>query len=364
MLSGLDLKTANTSPKGVFSKIMSHLPNFFRWKSAEVKFGLSEDGLPEITPKVEFSGEELERLQHTRIAVEDAFSVLNDTLEGFGARVWITFDRLDEAFQGRPNVEIPALRALLRTYLDLLEFPNVKLKLFLRKDLFRRITSSGFVNLTHVNSRKLEIKWDEEDLLNLLCRRIRQNENFTKFLNANDMTNEELFARVFPDQVDFGLRKPKTWVWIIRRIRDGNDIKPPRNLIDLIRFTQQAQLRREDREARQLSSAPIFESDSLRKGLSQLSDDRVNDTLLAEAGVFSPLIEKFRGGKAEHNQQTLAQTLDVSAQEALRTVKPLVELGFLEETSGTFKIPTLYREGLSITQGKAFSPMQDTEEED
>lgn len=297
MLTGLDLKTANVTPKSVFAKIMSHLPDFFHWKSAELKFGLSETGSPEITPKVEFGEEVAENLSQSRIPVEDAFAVLNQELDRVGARVWVTFDRLDEAFQGRPGVEIPALRALLRTYLDLLEFENVKLKLFLRKDLFRRITSSGFVNLTHINSRKLEIKWDEEDLLNLLCRRIRQNAEFLSALNADSLSNQELFARIFPDQVDFGLRKPKTWVWIMRRIRDGNDIKPPRNLIDLVRFTQQAQLRREDRESRELSMAPIIESDSLRRGLSQLSEDRVNDTLLAEAGVFSPMIEKFRGGK-------------------------------------------------------------------
>jgi hypothetical protein len=34
--------------------------------------------------------------------------------------------------------------------------------------------------------------------------------------------------------------------------------------------------------------------------------------------------------------------------------KPLIELGFLEEVAGNFKIPMLYRGGLEITQGKAF----------
>jgi hypothetical protein len=36
-------------------------------------------------------------------------------------------------------------------------------------------------------------------------------------------------------------------------------------------------------------------------------------------------------------------------------VKPLIELGFLEEVKGTFKVPAIYREGLEITQGKAFA---------
>jgi len=212
MLVGLDLKSADLSPRGVFSKILSHLPNFLRWKSAEVEFSLTPEGAPTITPKVEFSSEAVEKVIHAKVAVEDAFTVLNDALGKLGARVWITFDRLDEAFQGKPGVELLALRALLKTYLDLQEFSKVKLKLFLRKDLFRRITSSGFVNLTHINSRKLEIKWDEEDLLNLLCRRIRQNKVFVEGLGIADASNKEIFDRIFPDQVDFGLRKPKNLV--------------------------------------------------------------------------------------------------------------------------------------------------------
>ena len=52
------------------------------------------------------------------------------------------------AFQGKPAVERPALRALLRTYLDTLGFPNMRLKLFIRCYLSARIVVGGFVNLT------------------------------------------------------------------------------------------------------------------------------------------------------------------------------------------------------------------------
>lgn len=354
MLVGLGLRTASYEPRPVFERILSKLPNFFQWKSAEVKFTASETGVPVVVPRVEFGKAEPEP-KDERISVEDAFKVLNSTLAEVRAVVWVNFDRLDEAFQGRPEIEVPALRGLLRTYLDLIEFERLRLKLFLRKDLFRRITSGGFVNLTHINAKKLEIVWDEEDLLNLFSRRVRKNEKFIRELGLGDASDTEIFDRIFPDQVDFGLRKPKTWVWMMRRIRDGNDIKPPRNLIDLIKFSQQAQLRKEDRETRELSDDPLVEPDALRRGLSQLSHDRVNDTLLAEAGVYAPQIERFRDGKAEHNADSIASTLRVPPGEAKAAAKPLVELGFLEEVKGTYKIPALYREGLAVTQGKAFS---------
>lgn len=36
-------------------------------------------------------------------------------------------------------------------------------------------------------------------------------------------------------------------------------------------------------------------------------------------------------------------------------IRPLVDIGFLEEFMDSYKIPSLYREGLQITQGKAFT---------
>lgn len=357
MLKGLGLRTPNLTPQGMFRKIISKIPNFFSWDSAQAEFTINDSGLPVITPKVNFTKQEdVTNKKYPGISAEDAFVVLNDALQDLGSRVWVAFDRLDEAFSGFPEMEVSALRALLRTYLDLAEFDNIKLKLFLRRDLFRRVTAGGFVNLTHINAKKLEIVWDEEDLLNLLCRRIRQNDTFTKELKLTGKSDLEVFDRLFPDQVDFGSRRPKTWVWIMRRIRDGNDVKPPRNLIDLIKLSQQAQSRKEDRISREVHDGePIFESESLQRGLSKLSDSRVNDTLMAEAGIYANDIALFRDGKAEHNLISLLEVFNVSINDVKSRAKPLLDLGFLEEIKGAYKIPALYREGMSITQGKAFS---------
>jgi hypothetical protein len=86
--------------------------------------------------------------------------------------------------------------------------------------------------------------------------------------------------------------------------------------------------------------------------------------LLAEAGAYSPQIDKFRDGKAEHNLDSISYTLGIPMSEAKGSVKPLVDLGFLEDIKGTYKIPALYREGLSVTQGKAFSDDANGEDDD
>ena len=105
---------------------------------------------------------------------EVAFDLLNRCLSEVDLQLWLVMDRLDEAFAGLPDAEVPALRALLRTFLDLQAWEVIRLKLFLRNDLFRRIIEGGFVNLTHINARKVEIRWDEESLQDLLERRLRE----------------------------------------------------------------------------------------------------------------------------------------------------------------------------------------------
>jgi len=148
------------------------------------------------------------------------------------------------------------------------------------------------------------------------------------------------------------------------RIRDGNGIRPPRNLIDLIVEARQAQLRSEDRNPREyLQGIPVIDADSIRRAQRALSERRVQDTLFAEAADLVPMIEKFRDGKAEHSVNSLSGLLGFPEQAVRTAIKPLLEIGFLEEVGSSFKVPMLYRDGLRITQGKAFEAGEAAEEE-
>lgn len=365
LLRKTGLRSADDSASTIFSQIVNLFRRITNPKSAEVTATITPEGLPIIAPRVEFGDA---RETQDLVRHDEALRLLNDVLDEVGFSAWVVLDRLDEAFQGFPDAEVPALRALLRTYLDLSEYDRVTLKLFVRKDLFRRIIEGGFVNLTHVNARKVEIVWDEEDLLDLLCRRIRENPRFLDSLGVDpEVSNDVLFNAVFPIQVDQGSRRPTTWNWMLARIRDGNGIAPPRNLIDLVTQAQEAQLRKEQRTATEYDptrGGGVIESDAIKRGLAALSAERVEDTLLAEAGEHAHLIERFRDGRAEHNDTSLAETLGVSNDTVRAEVKPLIEIGFLEQTGETFKIPMLYRGGLDITQGKAFAPDEAVTDED
>jgi hypothetical protein len=356
LLRRVGLRSDDDSPETIFSKLLNTIRHWLNPKSAQIDFSWSESGTPVVSPKLEFQPtEHIEMPTEVIPNGENALKLLSDTLQEVDLTIWVVLDRLDEAFPGSPASEIPILRALLRTYLDLLAYPKVKLKLFVRNDLFRKIIQGGFVNLTHVNARKIEIIWDEEDLLNLFCRRVRESSNFSSALQIRDLSDREIFDRIFPDQVIQGSRRPSTWTWMMSRIRDGNNIKPPRNLIDLIAKAKEAQIRSEERTPRTLGeNVKIIEADAIRRAQRALSEQRVQDTLLAEVAELVPLIEKFRDGKAEHNEASLSAILGIPEGQVRTAVKPLIDIGFLEEIGVSFKIPMLFRDGLNITQGKAF----------
>lgn len=358
LLTKLNLRVSDDKPDTIFSRLVTMFQRITNPKSAGVEFSFDEAGMPVIAPQVEFADNKIvEDEGQTLIRHAESLGLLNSALGEADRSAWVVLDRLDEAFTGYPKTEIPALRALFRTYLDLLQFDRIKLKMFVRRDLFRRITQApgGFVNLTHINARKIEIVWDSDDLLSLLIRRIKTNIGFVKTAGLEGKSPNEVFYALFPERVDSGTQRAKTLSWMLSRIRDGNSVSPPRNLIDLVKKAQEEQLRREVRNHREFSADEVLITPEAIKGaLKLLSKQRVEDTLLAESGFYKQYIERFRNGKAEHNDESLMKTLNISAFELQDVTRVLTDLGFLEKIGVTYKVPILYRDGLNITQGKAF----------
>lgn len=352
MLQSSGLRVNDVTPKHAFNKVLA----FLRGPSTiETTAAFTPDGIPLFANKLVW--EKAEPPVDTPVSIlrhDEALELLEHCLADAKAILWMAFDRLDEAFQAHPAIEKPALRALLRAYLDLAALQRVRLKLFVRRDLFSRIVDGGFVNLTHINARRITITWEDKDLYALLFRRLIESEEFQRLTGFSKATPpDEVFAFVFPEKVDPGEKKPLTWKWILTRIRDGNDVKSPRNLVDLIARAVAAQKRREAQSPRIVSaSGPLITADALKQAQAELSKDRVEDTLLAEAGDSAAAVRAFTNGKAEHNRDSLA---NLFGDQASSTLDRLTTLGFFEPSGRTWKVPPLYRPGLSISQGKAFT---------
>ena len=149
---------------------------------------------------------------------------------------------------------------------------------------------------------------------------------------------------------------------MITRIGDGNSIRPPRNLVDLVLKAREAQLRQEDRGARTYAiGEPLISSEAIKSGQEALSQERVEDTLLAESGEYATLIDNFRNGKAGHDIDTLGEILGTNVKTKIDFLR---SIGFLGPPSVNYKIPMLYRRGLGITQGKAFPSATDVADDD
>ena len=139
ILSSADLRTKDDTPRGVFSKIMTKVLHAMRVKTAQ---GSVKAPFVELSGKLDFAIDSVSAdgasLEH-----DEALRLLDRILADMEVKAWLTLDRLDEAFQGRPTLEKPVLRALFRAYLDMQEFERVRLKLFVRgsvrKDYRRRL---------------------------------------------------------------------------------------------------------------------------------------------------------------------------------------------------------------------------------
>ena len=141
---------------------------------AELKFD-SHTGLPtgvsgRITP-----GEPLSDLREKGyISVDALLQLANSALGSIKVHVWVLLDRLDVAFAETHQLERNALRALFRVYLDMAGYDWLKLKIFLRSDIWDGIVEGGFREASYI-TRVVALEWTPEALLNLVIRRLLKN---------------------------------------------------------------------------------------------------------------------------------------------------------------------------------------------
>ena len=83
-------------------------------------------------------------------SVDEFLEKADAALADAGVEVWVVLDRLDVAFMTHQALEHDALRALFIAYRDMQSLANVRLKIFLRTDIWRRITTGGFREASHI----------------------------------------------------------------------------------------------------------------------------------------------------------------------------------------------------------------------
>ena len=331
--AGLELDPLTQMPKGFNGKISFREPN-----SAAVEAGIE--------------------------SVDDLLAIANESLKSNDDFVvWILLDRLDVAFVENADLEKNALRALFRVYLDLIEFSNIRLKIFLRTDIWNRITTEGFREASHI-TRHLTISWSRTSLLNLIVRRALHNEilldhyklSFDEVMDSIE-SQEGFVFRLFPDQVDVGPNKPSTLDWLLSRTRDGTQLNAPRELIHLLNSLRSRQMRRFELGEPDPPGESLFARTAFKDALPEVSEVRLIQTLYAEYPEMREHVEALRGERTLQRVDSLAEIWGVNNGEARLRADLLVDIGFFEkrglQVAPEYWVPFLYRDTLNMVQGTA-----------
>lgn len=297
-------------------------------------------------------------------SIDALLSAANRALaENGNFTVWILLDRLDVAFVESPELEQNALRALFRVYLDLHALERIKIKIFLRSDIWQRITRQGFREASHV-TRHVTISWNRSSLLNLIIRRALHNAVLLRYYGVDReealgsvTAQEKFFFRVFPDQVEVGPNKPNTLDWLLSRTRDGTQSTAPRELIHFLNSLRVQQMHRYELGEPEQDSEPLFVRATFKDALPEVSEVRLTQTVYAEHPELRDVIEELREQRTLQKLETLATIWGVPSAEARALADSLVEVGFFERRGSRerpeYWVPFLYRDALRMIQGTA-----------
>lgn len=352
--------------KNTLKRLVNSAMSFARklMNPESIEGGLAPDGTL-ITGKITFRTPTAENNKLGFVSVDELLESLNAYLSEKSLRCWILFDRLDVAFDQDADLEKNALRALFKTYRDIEDLEAISLKIFLRDDIWKRITDEGFRESSHI-TRTTTISWSPQNLLNLIILRAIKNPEISakynvKILEIQKSHSEQraLYYRIFPEQVDIGEKQSDTFDWILNRVRDGLGNAAPR---EVIHFHNEIIICENNSIAigsSKVESPNIFSRASIKSATLEVSKVKTEQNLFAENSNLKQYIQKFDGNKAEQNIETLSKLWGRNVDETKNIASELVNVGFFEQRAardeGVYKIPFIYRPYLRITQGKAVS---------
>lgn len=363
-LEKVGLLPVTDSLAALFRSVSNYIKGWINRDTKAVTHALTIDpttGAPTYSQKKEFA-DKSESQNLGDIPVEELFEAANLALDKESLSLWLLFDRLDVAFADSPELERNALRALFRTYSDLKAYDKVRMKIFVRDDIWQRITAGGFTEASHI-TKSVHINWNEESLLNLVMRRLLSNESFVKYMNVDveevkgDYKKQHhLFYSLVPKKIDTG-NNPDTFNWILSRTADASGKSVPREVIHLFEIAKDNQVRRLELGGEEPPELQLFDRTSFRESLPTVSQVRYEQTLLAEYPNMRSYLEKLKSEKSEQSTTSLAKLWGVDEVEAKDIAYRLGEIGFFEirgtKEVPSFWVPFLYRSALDLVQGRA-----------
>ncbi|MGH5366714.1 P-loop ATPase, Sll1717 family [Citrobacter freundii] len=365
----LSLEEAKLLPKSytlssLFARAKAFVQSFSEKETSEVEYTIgldSDSGMPVATRRAKYNpADPMSKL--TGVPVDDLLSYANNGLRDSDVTIWLLFDRLDVSFSSSPALERSALRALFRVYSDLKPLDNIKAKIFVRRDIWERITEGGFREASHIIKTDL-INWDRDGLLNLIVNRLVNNQILTTYLSIDKQETIEqiekqknVLDRIFPNKVDTG-KNPDSFDWIISRVQDGSKQTAPRELIHMLECMIANQLKKLEQGKPEPENEMLFERNIFKESLKTVSKVRYEQTFCAEYPDLKNYTELLKGEKSEQSIDSLSKIWNTTIDDATNIADKLVASGFFELRSdkgkASYWVPFLYRDALELIRGKS-----------
>jgi hypothetical protein len=235
----------------------------------------------EFSGKIVFEEPDMQQQKSGYLSVDELLKLASSALLWASFDVWISIDRLDVAFDESSELERNALRALFKAYRDLRDHERIKLKIFLRTDVWNRITQDGFREATHI-SRDIHLNWNKASLSNLIVRRLLNNPSVVEIYGVQPSeillsteAQSAFLARVLPDQVELGEKQSTTMDWLLKRTSDGSNQAQPRDIILFLNSLGKEQNQRLERGDPPPQGEGLFERSAFKEALPALSEYRV-----------------------------------------------------------------------------------------
>jgi hypothetical protein len=361
-LEGANLLQPKASLGKRLQAVRAYVARFFQPKAIETSLAIDPNtGVHTMTGRITLGEPSADESDAGSVSLDEMLRKADEAMTETDVTIWIVLDRLDVAFARNEELETNALRALFAAYLDMKGLKRVSLKVFLRSDIWDRVTEGKFAEGSHIDEEIIE--WESQGLRQLMLRRVLKNQDIAEFYGVepdqvfNDVGQQEaLIKRLLPDQIDSG-NNPKTFDWMLTRTQDGSGKTAPRELIHLLTSLRERQIRRLEQGHSPPPDENLFDRAVFKEALGDVSEARLKKTLFSEFPDVKPYVEKLRDQKAEQRVATLAPIWGISVEAAREVADRLAALGFFTRSgphdNPSYWAPFLYRPAAGLVQGAA-----------
>jgi cellulose biosynthesis protein BcsQ len=297
---------------------------------------------------------ELFRDPVTTLALADAWRELDEQLGRTGGERTLYMDKLDVTFASDEKRDQGLVALFLAWQATLADLRHIRLKVFLRTDLWNRLV---FPEKSHLKGREQNLTWQGIDLWRMILRRLFACDlyvDLSRRLELPQGNPESMAESAMHDHLDalfdrhiWAGKNSLTRNWIRRRLEDAGGTVFPRDVVVLLRQAMQNEVHRVN-EGRPTSDRALITRQSLSEALEPTSEQRVA-ALIEEYPELYPSLNALKGlpavGPSSELRNALGRTLGKDVAEEIRRLTDCNVLSF-DKLREEYRVPDLYRHGL------------------